>query len=572
MAYGNIFHAIGLHMHQPPGNLQLLINANEDEARQIIHCYDRITRYAHQCADVAKLHIGFSGTLLEQLRKPDVIDRYRHHMDIPAMLESYRQAKNIEFVDMGYYHPVFPLIPPEDWEEQLLKGRQAIEEAFGKAPRGFCPPEMAFTMEMIPALVKAGYEYVIIDNSCVRPYGEQLDSYQPYRACYEDACITIIPREQELSHAQTVGLEVYWFANEMAHRVQNSPRPEAPRLLTTWSDSENSPWFRNPDESAGFFGQFFTVYMDHVRSARYPVRPLFISEFIQQHPAEIATHVETGAWQVSTTVGYEVPQWGGSDAQRQAVNRVRDLSHRYRQLKQHPGAVQSTLNEVRHLILESESSCFLFWGNEWFQRLFDRLNPIENLLTQAEQALKSTSEKTSAVKPVVAETPKVTPEPVQKPVEKPKSVRPTENKPPEVAKPVVSADKVKEVETAAAGKSTPPADKPAPDKKEEPAKSSAKEASGPAKPKAESVEKEPPPKTPAPKVETSVSERSKDEPVKGAGQTKPVSTEDFSKAKAVPSPQKPLEESIKRASSEKTNSEKTKAGTPSIDPTRNRSR
>jgi len=333
MAYGNIFHAICLHLHQPPGNLELLINANEEEARQIIHCYDRITRYAHQYVDVARLHVGFSGILLEQLRNPTVVNRYRHHMDIPAMLDSYRKAENIEFIDMGYYHPVFPLIPMEDWEEQLLKGRQLIEEAFGKAPRGFWPPETAFTMEMIPVLVKAGYEYIIIDAGCVKPYSEQLDIYQPYRVCYEDACITVIPVDSDISNAQTTSLEAYWFANEMYNRIKHSARSESPRLLTSWSDGENSAWFRQMDESTNFFGQFFTVYMNHVRSARYPVRPLFISEFIRQHPTEVVAQVETGAWHVGATVGYEIPQWYGSDAQRHAVTKIRELSHRYRQLK-----------------------------------------------------------------------------------------------------------------------------------------------------------------------------------------------------------------------------------------------
>lgn len=32
----SVYHLLGLHMHQPPGNLELLINANEWEARQIM--------------------------------------------------------------------------------------------------------------------------------------------------------------------------------------------------------------------------------------------------------------------------------------------------------------------------------------------------------------------------------------------------------------------------------------------------------------------------------------------------------------------------------------------------------
>lgn len=47
-----VYHALGLHMHQPPNNLKLLIETNEWEARQIILCYERPLRYAHQYKEV----------------------------------------------------------------------------------------------------------------------------------------------------------------------------------------------------------------------------------------------------------------------------------------------------------------------------------------------------------------------------------------------------------------------------------------------------------------------------------------------------------------------------------------
>jgi len=64
----NVCHALGLHMHQPPGNLKLLIEENDWEAQQIIRCYERVPRYANAFRDVARIHVGFSGILLEQLR------------------------------------------------------------------------------------------------------------------------------------------------------------------------------------------------------------------------------------------------------------------------------------------------------------------------------------------------------------------------------------------------------------------------------------------------------------------------------------------------------------------------
>ncbi len=44
-----VFHALGLHLHQPLGNLVALDNSREPwEAKQILWCYDRITRMRDQ--------------------------------------------------------------------------------------------------------------------------------------------------------------------------------------------------------------------------------------------------------------------------------------------------------------------------------------------------------------------------------------------------------------------------------------------------------------------------------------------------------------------------------------------
>ena len=125
----NISHALGLHMHQPPGNLALLMEANAREAEQIIRYNERPPRYAQQYADVGHLHVGFSGILLEQLLDKDIVDRYRHIIDLPAMLHAYRNRSNIGLIGMGYFHPFFPLVPEADWGENWLPRLSALTGA-----------------------------------------------------------------------------------------------------------------------------------------------------------------------------------------------------------------------------------------------------------------------------------------------------------------------------------------------------------------------------------------------------------------------------------------------------------
>jgi hypothetical protein len=411
----NFSHALGLHMHQPPGNLALLIDANPWEAEQIIRCYERPTRYAQQYADVGRLHVGFSGILLEQFQDPDIVDRYRHIIDIPAMLDAYRNTPTIELIGMGYFHPIFPLIPEADWAEQLISGRELMAEVFGRAPRGFWPPEMAFSMEMIPALVRAGYEYVVVDGVHVHPEDGITDVFRPYLACHDGDCITVVPRDRDVSNAQESGLDATWFAHEVTHRCRFSPRPHEARLCTTWSDGENGGWFRQTHEGSGFFGHYFSPYMEHVRGGEYPIRPVALSEYLAAHPASAAAHVQTGAWNVGATSGFDLSQWAGSEGQRRGAETVRTLSRRWWALRQAGRSEPDALARARRLVLEAETSCYLFWGDDWLPKL--------TLLTDAADRLIADMEQRAAAAPATAG--KTTPAPASAVAPRPQAPAPT---------------------------------------------------------------------------------------------------------------------------------------------------
>jgi alpha-amylase/alpha-mannosidase (GH57 family) len=379
------YYALGLHMHQPPGNLALLIEHNDWEAQQIIHCYARAAEYAHKTKGVGCFHVGFSGTLLEQFQDPSIIKRYQRYVDIPRMLENYRQADNIEIIGMGYYHPIFPLIPREDWPEHLAKGRDIAQALFGQAPKGFWPSEMAFCMELIPDLKKAGYEYIVVDHVHVQPEdAENVDSFQPYWAEHDGQRIVVIPRNRDISNAQESGLNPEWFLNELAHKRQEGRTTAQAPLLTTWSDGENGGWFRQMDPQSGFWGYFYEPLTKQIQQGQAPVEMVSLSDYIAQHPPQRKAVVRTGAWNVGSTSGYDFAQWNGSEAQKEAIKVLFDMSGRYWELqrKKLPAGQQRHLETARHLILDAQTSCYLFWGSAWLPKLYDKLQAAQDSLNQ----------------------------------------------------------------------------------------------------------------------------------------------------------------------------------------------
>jgi alpha-amylase/alpha-mannosidase (GH57 family) len=382
----DVYHLLGLHMHQPPGNLQYLLNNYEWEARQIMLCYERPLKYAERYRDVARFCIGFSGILLEQLQDPAIVSCYAGIVDIPKMLESYRKASNIELVGMGYYHPIFPLIPVEDWDDQLERGKQKVVEIFGREPKIFWPSEMAFSKEMIPALVRRGYQYVVIDSVHVEPVGPRSREetlYQSQFAEYEGSKITVLPRDRDLSNAQQSGLNPSWFEGEVRSKTAGASKD---CLVTTWTDGENGGWFRQIDEGAGFWGYFFAPYMERVRAGQIPMRPVPVSEFVSKNPPVGKVEVQTGAWNVGTTTGYDFSQWTGSSSQRKALEEIWLLSKSYHELSQSPRkgpwAADARLKRVRESILKAETSCYLFWGDAWIPKLYEETRVAHQLLSE----------------------------------------------------------------------------------------------------------------------------------------------------------------------------------------------
>ncbi len=392
---GKVYHALGLHLHQPPGNMLDMLHHAEFEGIGVIHAYDRIARYAHQHKDVAKIHVGISGILLDQLTDPNVKQAYAKHIDIDGMLKGYQEADNIELLGMGHFHPVFPLIPKEDWEEQLSYGRKRVAEVFGREPEGFWPPEMAFTMEMIPSIVKAGYKYLVVDSFHLKPEtqtgSDRPDMLSAYIAEHDGHKIPVVPRNRDVSNAQESGMDAGWFQNEVLHKVRENPNQDEPRLVCTWSDGENGGWFRRMDEGSGFWGHFYSPFMEQVRNAG-PITPIKISEFITKYPPKLKADINTGAWNVASTSGEDFSQWNGSDTQKAGVDEIADVSKTYWSLSEKLSKLQNEvlndkLNLARKHILEAETSCFLFWGDDWVPKLYDRTKPARELLDQISESL-----------------------------------------------------------------------------------------------------------------------------------------------------------------------------------------
>jgi alpha-amylase/alpha-mannosidase (GH57 family) len=394
----DVYHALGLHMHQPLGNLLALQNSGEQwEARQILWCYDRPTRMLEGYEDVARLHMSFSGTLLRQFEDSGVQQTFRDVVNIAEFLERYRRS-GIEFVGSGLYHPVYPLTPPADWDAQTEWWQGLGRHLLGRDRfPGFWPPEMGFCMEMIPMLKRHGYEYVLVDSIFIKPKREMRWEelrYRPYLARYGGAEIVVVPRDRDLSNAQLSGLDPGWFQHELKERTKWC---DFPALVTTWTDGENGGWFRSTQVESGFWGFFLKPLLDRYRAGVLGFTPIHISEYLRRHPPTEEVEVHRGAWNTEHHWGGDFTQWTGSLLQKKGWDEVRRASDYYLQLKKEFDRKAPALRdaeEVRELIrraydhlLTAETSCNFYWGSRWVHRSFDDLEQAYYLLDVAREKM-----------------------------------------------------------------------------------------------------------------------------------------------------------------------------------------
>lgn len=389
MTENAVYHALMLNLHQPAGNLEHLLTYQEPEARAILQAMARIPHALHDVPE-AKVHFSLSGTLLETLQDPEFQQKAEGIMDGQAFLDQMRRLPNLEILGTAYYHPVLPLIPRADWEPQLEQWRRMARHwSPQRSSKGFWPPEMGFCMEMIPMLKRQGYEFVLVDSEHVQPLtpmGWETLRYQPHIARFGGDEIVVIVRDRELSNQMANGMTPDAFRYEARARTQDC---EFTPLVTTCCDGENGDWFRNP-APANFWDGLHRPLLEQLRAGAKGIQPVFIQEYLDCFGATGEVTVGAGAWNTGWHDGHGFMQWAGTPAQKNALNRVDEISQAVQAAlgnaarlgADHPEWL-SLLQEAHWRVLRAETSCNFFWGDAWVMRCHADLDQACAYLEQA---------------------------------------------------------------------------------------------------------------------------------------------------------------------------------------------
>ena len=138
--------------------------------------------------------VSFSGSLVENLNNLESagnqnFTNWKSHWNYIKNQKTSLNNPRLDMVGFGYYHPLMGLIDETDIRKQVQEHKRIFAQNFtGSYSKGIFPPENAFSPRMIPALVKEGFEWVLVDNihfdrACLGyPYATGGNLYEPNKA------------------------------------------------------------------------------------------------------------------------------------------------------------------------------------------------------------------------------------------------------------------------------------------------------------------------------------------------------------------------------------------------------
>lgn len=241
----------------------------------------------------------------------------------------------LDLVGFPYHHSLGPLVNSRAYDMELKIQKIIQNKTWGSASsKGFFPAEMTFSETMIPSLVKAGYEWVVVSNNHISravsnyeysQYGDnntppnradQINppqsnwykikssrgcttnnavpfAYRPHYAKHVDPAtgqeykILVVPSEQGMSWVD--GYQCYGTSD--MDNIEGFADPKNPILIVLAHDGDNA------------FGGGYSYYMECVQNLANSAmgkgyEPTTVQQYLHDHPVDQndVIHVEDGAW------------------------------------------------------------------------------------------------------------------------------------------------------------------------------------------------------------------------------------------------------------------------------------
>jgi hypothetical protein len=390
----------------------------------------------------AGVQVSFSGSLMENMTGLYGTDWRSHYRWGRNGLRTLRNNPRLDLVGIAYHHSLMPLTTKEAMRMQIRLHKEAYRDVWntgGSYSKGFWPPECAFDVNMIPALVAEGLEWVIVDNghfdracqgypwapdSSIRPNkADQLNpdpatrgsqwvqlnnvwaptrvsapwGYQPRFVQYIDPAsspanpdvkkiIAVPAGRYEGNENARGGYGAFKPENVWSTHLARNNDPQRPMLLLCHSDGDNFGML-NADAYNGQHGSFLNMTRTNPNFKHTSVQ-----DYLELYPVpqNDIIHVEPGTWigidggtpyynkwRENNAVNGEHPDFWSWSVLVAAANRVihADSLENNYSMNDVRWGIGNDTAKAWRYFLQAETSCHWYWD-------FDRANPWDGNTTR----------------------------------------------------------------------------------------------------------------------------------------------------------------------------------------------
>jgi hypothetical protein len=443
-----LYFGIHKHMHQPyyrsaddrywDGSLDEIFATRRGP--YVDYLVDAVERYLDGNLDHAGLSTSYSGSLVEQLDRCDAehlarggFDDWRRRLRRASSLRTTLGHPRIDFTAFGFFHPLLPLIPDRDIVRQIEWHRRLIADRFDtQASTVLFPPETAFHVRMIPALVRAGIDTIIYDSihrfrACQDyPYaGKNEGMLPPNLADQQNPAVHDWLQLNNVWAGSLVSPSLlcpayvrYVDADDHEHRIVGVPAEryignedarggfgalQYPSVLgqvydriveTGTYDPAHPPFFILHSDGDNYGGGADSYYRHNTerlvewlkQDARFELTTIL--DYLARFPVDPSTtiHLESGSWSGADNGDPQFMKWFSMwdhdyspDLNSWAVlTAVQNLLHSAEDcLEPSP-----TLDVCRRLLLMAETSCYWYWTGQqvWDEQVTSAANRVTVML------------------------------------------------------------------------------------------------------------------------------------------------------------------------------------------------
>jgi hypothetical protein len=346
-----VYWAPFLHLYQPPWqDVEVLRRINNECYIPLFSMLDR--------HDNARMTINIQGCLLDLLIENDL-------QPTVELLQKLVHNGKVELVGSAKYHPLLPLIPRVDVNNQIRLNENTMKQFFGEGfnRHGFFPPEMAVSPESCGFIKEYGYEWIIMSG--IANTGDWPTNFIQQQKC---GILTFFRDDYLSNEISFKKIETQAFVQHLDSMNGSNPQNNDNYVITAQDGETFGHHHRNYETS--FLGKAFSLIED-----MKTVKVEFITNLKNKFPIKAGPPIRSCTWStdwgdISSNVPYPLWKHPFNPVHKvqyrmlQALYRLIDVLEANAAGKENEQAFQDHYRTARWFYDMALHSCWLWWASQ----------------------------------------------------------------------------------------------------------------------------------------------------------------------------------------------------------------